>query len=250
MQVRWLSAFIDLPVMPPATFERVGSFWEAATASTLSAPRGRSGEFQSLVPSQGDVFLGVQRTAGTLSGCHLDLHVDDVAGATETAVGLGARLPPAGGSLGLSSPGGLSFCLVGHRGEAERPPPSVWPGGARSLVDQLCIDVPAPAFEDECAFWAALTGWELRAGSRPEFCYLVRPPGMPLRLLLQRLGDDGPQPEHAHLDLACDDVAAEVERHKRLGANVVRHMPDWTTLADPTGFAYCVTRRNPGTGTL
>jgi hypothetical protein len=73
---------------------------------------------------------------------------------------------------------------------------------------------------------------------------------MPLRLLLQRLDDDPDAPCRAHLDLACDDVAAEQDRHEALGAVVVRQMPNWTTLPDPTRLAYCVTRRNPSTGTL
>ena len=251
MRLSWLSAFIDLPGRPPGRFERACAFWEAVTGSALSAPRGELQQFYTLKPPEGDAFLKVQRTSAEASGCHLDLHVDDPARALERAKSLGAAPPPGGGVLGLSSPAGLAFCLVANRAEhGHRPPPQTWPGGARSLVDQLCIDVPAPAFEAECAFWAALTGWELRPGSRPEFSYLVRPPSLPLRLLLQRLGDDGRACAGAHLDLACDDVAAEAERHKALGAAVVREMPNWTALADPAGLAYCVTRRNPGTGQL
>ena len=56
-----------------------------------------------------------------------------------------------------------------------------------SLVDQVCIDIPPARYDEECAFWAEATGWELRAGSRPEFRFLVRPEAMPLRILLQRL---------------------------------------------------------------
>ena len=115
-------------------------------------------------------------------------------------------------------------------------------------MDQMCVDISAQAYEHECTFWSALTGWERRPGSRPEFEYLVRPPAVPLRLLLQRLDDNCPQPCRAHLDLACDDVLAERVRHQALGAVVVREMPNWTTLLDPTGLAYCVTRRHPGNG--
>jgi hypothetical protein len=50
--------------------------------------------------------------------------------------------------------------------------------------------------------------------------------------------------------LACDDVAAERERHEALGAVVVRQVPNCTTLLDPMGLAYCITRRAPSTGTL
>lgn len=48
----------------------------------------------------------------------------------------------------------------------------------------------------------------------------------------------------------CSDVDAEVDRHLGLGAQVVRRMPLWVTLADPIGRHYCVTRRDPDTGVL
>jgi Glyoxalase-like domain len=123
---------------------------------------------------------------------------------------------------------------------------ATWPSGQRSLVDQVCLDITPDGYDVEAAFWAELTGWERRAGARPEFEYLVRPHGIPLRLLLQRL-DDARQPAcGAHLDLACD----EVSRHLDLGASVERRTADWVTLRDPAGLAYCITRRDPGTGRL
>jgi len=104
--------------------------------------------------------------------------------------------------------------------------------------------VPGPAggrFEAEAAFWAALTGWPRRRTDLPEFDYLQRPAGMPLRLLLQRTGGTA---AGMHLDFACDDVPAEVARHVELGAVVMRRMPDgWTTLRDPVRREYCVTAR-------
>ena len=250
MQVRWLTALLDFPGDPPGLFERGCSFWQAVTATTLSPPRGRSGEFVTLVPLAGNAFVRAQRTRALRAGCHLDVHVDDVERGTERALSLGALPPTGGGRLGLRSPGGLAFCLVHDGGESQRPPPCAWPGGARSLVDQLCIDVPPAAFDAEPEFWAALTSWGLRPGSRPEFRYLARPVGIPLRLLFQRLDKAEGEQGRGHLDLACDDVAAECQRHLALGASLVRQMPNWTTLVDPTGLEYCVTRRDPTTGTL
>jgi predicted enzyme related to lactoylglutathione lyase len=250
VHVRWLTAFLDFPTVPLGSFERGCSFWQTVTGSTLSLPRGRSDEFATLLPPTGDGYLRVQRTGAPDARCHLDLHVDDVETSVHEAMDLGASGTGPPPNLGLSSPGGLPFCVVGYGGEADRPLPAAWPGGRHSLVDQLCLDISPQAYERERAFWSALTGWERRPGSRPEFEYLVRPPGMPLRLLLQRLDDNRPAPCRAHLDLACDDVPAERARHQALGAVVVREMPNWTTLFDPTGLLYCVTRRNPATGTL
>jgi hypothetical protein len=245
-----LTAFLDFPCESPGLFEQGCSFWQAVTATTVSPSRGRYGEFVTLVPTAGDAFLRAQRTGAARAGCHLDVHVDDIEQGTEKALSLGALTAPGGGRLGLRSQGGLAFCVVHDGGEHQRPAPRTWAGGARSLVDQLCIDVPPTAFDVEAGFWAALTGWELRPGSRPEFRYLARPAGMPLRLLLQRLDDAEAGQGRGHPDLACDDVPGECQRHVALGATQLRQMPNWTTLVDSTGLEYCVTRRDPTTGTL
>ena len=53
----------------------------------------------------------------------------------------------------------MSFCLVDHPMTRAAGPAS-WPGG-RSIVDQVCLDIPPSVWEEECRFWADLTGWEL-----------------------------------------------------------------------------------------
>jgi hypothetical protein len=243
--LRWLTAFIDLP---PGPAEPALAFWQAVTGSTLSPRRGERSQFVTLLPASGDAYLRAQTVLSGPGGAHLDLHSDDPAALAGRALALGAverfREP---GLVVLASPAGIGFCAVEHDGEARRPAPLVRPDGARSLVDQLCLDIPDPDYERECAFWAALTGWELRSGSWPEFRYLDRPAGMPLRLLLQRL-DSGRA--GAHLDLACDDAEAEAAVHTTLGATVSAPREGWITLRDPAGVPYCLTRRDPATGKL
>ena len=245
-QIRWMTAFLDLPL---EVADNGVEYWRQVTATTPSAWRGDH-QFVTLRPRDGDAYLRVQATRLGAPGCHLDLHVADVAAAGEAAEGRGARIVfTEPGLVVLRSPDGLPFCFVDHDGEARRPAPVRWPSGHHSLLDQLCLDIPPARYEVECAFWAGLTGWQAKSGSRPEFRYLVRPSGMPLRLLLQRL-DDAPlgASTTAHVDLASDDVAAEVSRHEALGATVVRRTEGWVTLRDPAGLEYCVTRRDPGTG--
>ncbi len=196
--------------------------------------------FATLLPADGDPYLRVQVVGDGPPRAHLDLHTDDVAGLAGRAVVLGAvRVSGGDGLVVCRSPAGLPFCVVPWAGERVRPAPV---GG--SLVDQMCLDVPAASFEAEAAFWSALTGWSRQAVDLPQFEALVRPPGLPLRLLVQRTGGVR---AGMHLDLACADVPAEVARHVRLGASVVRRVPgDWTTLRDPSGREYCVTARWPG----
>jgi hypothetical protein len=124
------------------------------------------------------------------------------------------------------------------------------PGGAQCLVDQLCIDIPGDRFDEECEFWANLTGWELRSSSvRREFKFLTRPAWSPLRLLLQRR-DDADGPARAHLDFASDEVDGLVRQHETLGASVAGVFDHWTVMNDPAGHAYCITSRDPRTGVL
>lgn len=248
--IRWATAFLDATA---ADWDRTLAFWQAATATTLSPSRGPDGEFVTLVPADGDAFLRAQRVRSGPGGVHLDLHVDDVRAAADAAVALGAREVAASDHVVLTSPGGLAFCVVADPA-GRRPAPATWqrPAGGThtSLLDQLAVDVPAEHEETERRFWSALTGWPARASAPgASLVPLHRPDGMPLRLLLQRL-DEPTGPVRAHLDLACSDRTAETDRHVALGARVEAVREHWTVLADPAGRRYCLTDRDPVTGTL
>ncbi len=240
MSVHWLTAFLDTPAEHTAATER---FWCAVTGHSPSPRRGPRGEFATLLPGRGDAYLRLQEVVQTPpGGMHLDLHTDDVGALAFRAEGLGATTSYSeSGYVVCGSPGGMTFCIVGAGGSL-RPPAGHWAGG-RSAVDQVCLDIPPHAYDAECAFWSALTGWPLRASdTHRELARLVGPEGMSLQVLLQRL-DTEQYVVTAHLDLACDHRDAEVRRHLELGASVVRRTRDWTTLRDPAGRAYCVTRR-------
>src|SRR5262245_19174833 len=121
MTVRWVTAFLDFPA---ADFEAGVGFWRAATGTTLSVPRGETGQFATLGPPEGDAWLRVQRVDRGPGGVHLDLHVDDVTRFAWTAVSLGAtEVAREGTSLVvLSSPGGMPFCVVGEPGSTRAAP--------------------------------------------------------------------------------------------------------------------------------
>lgn len=249
MDIRWTTAMLDVPL---DTYPDTTRFWCAVTGSTMSARRGQGGEFQTLLPQEGetDAFLRSQRHGENAARVHLDLHVRDAAAlraALAEALRLGAVLThDAGDVVVLASPGGAVFCLVDEPGPRRRPHPV-----AGALVDQVCLDVPASSFDTELAFWPALTGWHPTTTTPgADLVPLHRPPDLPLRLLLQRLGDDPRTGVTAHLDLACADRAATTSGHVALGARVRGHGPRWTTLVDPAGLVYCLTDRDPVTGLL
>jgi hypothetical protein len=244
--VRWTSLFADVP---SDRFDVALSFWGRVTGGRPGRPSGAAGEYVPLVPDDGgDRYVWLQRVGRPNGGWHVDLHVPDVASAAADAVSLGARVVRSSADLvTLDSPTGQPFCLVAtDPGRTwRRPGPSRWPSG-RSLVDQICVDIPRSAFDAECDFWAALTGRPRRGGDVAVFDRLTGPADLPLFVLLQRLGDDDDGGIRAHADLSADDRPAEVERHVSLGAEIVRVAEHWTTLRDPAGLVYCVTVRRPG----
>ena len=241
----WTSAFLDYA---PPTFEAGLRFWADVTGYAVSPRRGDDGEFATLLAPAGDDFLRVQRLGDGPDRLHLDLHVRDPGAAARVAVELGAKIAEQSphGYVVLTSPGGFTFCFVSHPA-TERPRPARW-GDGTSLVDQLSLDVRAVDADRETTFWSALTGWP-ESPSRVPFRPLRRPAGIPLRLMVQAVGDDR-TPVTAHLDLACDNRPAETERHQVLGAALQDVTEHFTVLADPTGARYCITDRDPVTGVL
>lgn len=243
MGPRWLTAFLDRPA---DSFETAVQFWTTVTGSSLSAARGVHDEFATLLPPDGDAYLRVQRLQDGPPGSHLDVHVNDLGAFAAAAVEAGASEDARHDDVVvLRSPAGLPWCVVEHHGERTRPAAQrTADAGAVHLVDQLCIDIPPSRYDQECAFWSRVTGWQLRRSSTAsEFSHLVRPGWCPLRLLLQRRFDEGPA--RAHLDLASSDVALAANHHVRLGASVEAVYENWTVLKDPSGAAYCITARDP-----
>jgi hypothetical protein len=242
--LRWTSMFADVPA---GAFGRALTFWEQVTGASAGDPAGDQDEFVPLVPRDGDRYLWLQRVGRDSGGWHLDLHVTDLQAAVRWAKGRGARIRGESADLvTLESPGGQPFCLVPESSAARhRPAPADWAGAHRSMLDQLCMDIPADRFDAECAFWSELTGWSRDPGDLAEFVRLQVPPRFPLRILLQRLGGDDAGGIRAHADLSADERAPEVVRHAALGGQVVRVAEHWTTLRDPAGLLYCVTDRHP-----
>ncbi|SEG59491.1 hypothetical protein SAMN04489712_10772 [Thermomonospora echinospora] len=240
---RWVWAFVDRPL---ARLEESADFWTTVTGSSLSPRRGNAMEFATLLPVAGDAHLKLQGVHDG-GGAHLDFEVEDIPEAEKTACGLGAEVVRREPGLSvLRSPAGQLFCLVPWEGADSRSPAVTGPDGASSLLDQVCVDIGPADYENEVAFWADLTGWELRSTGSSEFRRLVPDASLPVRILLQRLGED--RPASSHLDFACSDVAAVRTWHEKHGAQVIDVRTAWTVMRDPVGGIYCLTARDPRTG--
>jgi hypothetical protein len=234
----WIQVFLDTPV---DAFDEALAFWSAVTGWTPSERRGEEGQFLTLLPPAGAAYLKLQAVDGPV-GVHLDLDSTDRTAAVARARDLGAT--PAWTYHDVEvmrSPGGLVFCHTLVDGE-----PGLVRDGS-TVLDQVCLDIPAAHWETEVAFWSGLTGRGPQVGALPEFVRLVEY-GM-LRLLLQRL-DEPDGPVRAHPDLATRDRSADTDRHAALGARVVAVHDFWTVLRAPGGQVYCLTDRDPATGTV
>jgi predicted enzyme related to lactoylglutathione lyase len=239
LDIRWTWLFLDTPRRDAEASWR---FWSEVTGWPVVDRRGDHGEFATLRPGRGDPWVKLQAVDDGPGGIHLDLDVDDVAAAAATAEALGARRVGAVGDTVVvcRSPGGFTFCLTTWSGASD-----LVREGSDEVVDQVCLDLPVPVHDREVRFWRELTGWEHRGfDAEPELTALRRAPGIPLRILLQRLGErDGPV--RAHADLACTDRAASLGRHLRGGARLVVERDGWTVMRDPVGRVYCLTDRSP-----
>ncbi|UFS97031.1 VOC family protein [Nocardia huaxiensis] len=241
MTVRWIWAFLDRPA---AQFEEAARFWTTVTGTRLSPTRGANSEFVTLLPDSGGPSVKMQAVASD-PRVHLDLDVDDVAGETERAIGLGATLVLEHPDYRvLKSPHGMIFCLTpAERSGGELPSRVTGPDGDESRLDQVCLDIGATDYDDEVRFWTELTGWTWQPGSLPEFSRLRPEATVPIRLLLQRLEED--RPTSAHIDLACTDIEATAAWHEKLGAHVIERERHWIVMTDPAGQPYCLTGRVP-----
>jgi len=232
----WLQVFLDTPA---DRFEEALAFWSAVTGWPPSERRGEDGQFLTLVPPRGPAYVKMQ-AAGGPAGVHLDLDSADRPALVGLSRTLGAT--PAWTYHDVEvvrSPGGLTFCHTLLDGE-----PALVRDGS-TILDQVCIDIPASSWDAEVAFWQALTGREPEVGALPEFVRLVEDGRV--RLLLQRLEEeDGPV--RAHPDLATSDRQADTARHAALGASVRAVHDHWTVLEAPGGQVYCLTDRDPATG--
>lgn len=251
MEIQWLTAFLDHPAGRGDSFT---SFWQAAAGSTVSTRRGERRQFATLLPPDGTPYLRLQETDDDSAAIHIDLHVHDVTGAADRAEDLGAsRVAHEGdGLILMRSPAGLTFCFVSTvEGEPDRPSLTESPAGAYTF-DQVSIDIPFSDFHNECTFWSGLTGWPVHGGSVPEFRVLPRSPGMALRLLLQRLGeDDSGTTARAHLDAAVGTHGEAIASwHESLGATIEQRGRYWIIMRDPAGLRYCLTERDPVQGSL
>ena len=107
----------------------------------------------------------------------------------------------------------------------------------RSRLNTVVIDVPGTRFAAAVAFWATALGRRPSKGPEAAQPYLaLEGGGAPPDVVLQKI-DEGAR---YHVDIATNDVEAEVRRLVAAGATVVGPVETWVVLRDPAGLFVCV----------
>lgn len=114
----------------------------------------------------------------------------------------------------------------------------------RSRLTAVLIDVPADQHDTAAAFWGRALGHEgKRLDKHPEYSFHGQvTPG--IEFMVQALQDapGGVAQPRIHIDIESDDVDAEVERLKALGAVELERVHSWVIMRDPTGVVFCVVK--------
>lgn len=114
----------------------------------------------------------------------------------------------------------------------------------QSRLAGFIIDCNTTDLQAAARFWGAALRMELQqlpAAEGERYVRLVDAAGR-LHIEVQSVE----HPSRVHLDIASNDVAAEVARLEGLGARRVSHVHTWCVMEAPTGQRFCVVRDQPG----
>ena len=108
----------------------------------------------------------------------------------------------------------------------------------KSKLAGFIIDCKTDDLEGAAAFWSAALGMKTRSlpGVEGENYIRLLDEEDRLHIEVQAVKHDS----RVHLDIAADDVEAEVKRLEKLGARRVTKVNDWVVMEAPTGQRFCV----------
>jgi len=106
----------------------------------------------------------------------------------------------------------------------------------RTRIYGFFIDTPADRADDTVTFWSAALGTKIHRQPPDDPYWRLVGAASGIQVEVQAV-DDAPR---YHMDIETDDVAAEVDRLRGLGATVVTDNGSWTVLQAPGGHLFCV----------
>ncbi len=108
----------------------------------------------------------------------------------------------------------------------------------KSKLAGFIIDCKTQDLKGAAGFWAAalsMTTQVLPGEEGDSYIRLVDPEDR-MQIEVQTVAHDS----RVHLDIAADDVEAEVKRIEKLGAKRVANVRSWVVMEAPTGQHFCV----------
>ena len=111
----------------------------------------------------------------------------------------------------------------------------------KSRLGCLIIDCQTDDLDGAADFWSKALGGEVVRRYEPgdeNYRGLTTDDTGP-RVLLQKVSHES----RVHIDIETDDIDAEVERLKMLGAREVERIRRWCVMEAPSGHRFCVVRQ-------
>lgn len=108
----------------------------------------------------------------------------------------------------------------------------------KSKLAGLIIDCKTDDLERAASFWSAALGMKTRPlpGEEEKTYIALDDPEARLNIEVQTVDHDS----RVHLDIAADDIEAEVRRLEKLGAKRIAKIKGWVVMEAPTGQRFCV----------
>jgi predicted enzyme related to lactoylglutathione lyase len=108
----------------------------------------------------------------------------------------------------------------------------------KSKLAGFIIDCRTKDLEGVATFWAAALGMEKRALPDEEGKTYIALDDPEKRMVIEVQTVD--HESRVHLDIAADDIEAEVRRLEALGAKRIDNVKHWVVMEAPTGQRFCV----------
>lgn len=110
----------------------------------------------------------------------------------------------------------------------------------RSRINGILIDCNTDDIDAAANFWAEALGRPVdtdHPGTRENYRMLETPAGQ-ASVQIQRVQHES----RVHIDIETDDIDAEVDRLKNIGAEIDERKERWVVMRAPTGHRFCVVR--------
>ena len=106
----------------------------------------------------------------------------------------------------------------------------------KSRLGGILIDCQTADPEEAAQFWSAALGYRTRPREADSPYVDLDTPARELYMVVQAVDHES----RVHVDIETDNIDAEVERLRGLGATEIGRIKTWVIMEAPTGQRFCV----------